>query len=272
METPGSARVISVSSRAWYFASIGDFLQTQPDTIVGRLARNSDFPLLPTQKDAWLQQIGFLQARLVGLTGALFLEFNIPRMGRRIDAVLLLGSVVFVIEFKVGESAFERAAVDQVWDYALDLKNFHEASHSVSIIPILIATGGTKSAQFNLHADEDKVYHPILLHPTGFREAIDVALRTVPGEMLDDQQWSGASYHPTPTIIEAARALYAQHSVEAIARYDAGAQNLRVTSSRIEELVDEARAQKHKLICFVTGVPGAGKHWSGLILPRDAGT
>ena len=175
-----------------------------------------------------------------------------------------IGPVVFVIEFKVGESAFERAAVDQVWDYALDLKNFHEASHSVSIVPILIATEATKSAPFNLHADEDKVYRPILVHPTGFREAIDVALRTVTGEVLDDQQWSGAPYHPTPTIVEAARALYAQHSVEAIARYDAGAQNLRVTSSRIEELVDEARAQKRKLICFVTGVPGAGKTLVGL--------
>ncbi len=265
MESPPKpAHTTVVSSRAWYGASIAEFLQTQPDAIVGQLVRNGNFALLPTQKDAWFAQIGFLQDRLVDLTGTLFLEFNIPRMGRRIDAVLLLGPVVFVIEFKVGESAFERAAVDQVWDYALDLKNFHEASHSVSIVPILIATGATKSAKFNLYADEDKVYRPILLHPTGFREAIDVALRTVPGEMLDDQQWSGASYHPTPTIIEAARALYAQHSVEAIARYDAGAQNLRATSSRIEELVDEARAQKHKLICFVTGVPGAGKTLVGL--------
>jgi hypothetical protein len=264
METPGSARVAAASSRAWFSASISDFLQTQPDAVVGRLATNSDFTLLLTQKDAWLAQIGFLQAHLVGLSGSLFLEFNIPRMGRRIDTVLLIGPVVFVIEFKMGESAFERAAVDQVWDYALDLKNFHEASHSVSIVPILIATGATKSAPFNLRADEDEVYRPVLVQPTGFREAIDVALRTVTGEVLDDHHWSGAPYHPTPTIIEAARALYAQHSVEAIARYDAGTQNLRVTSSRIEELVDEARAERLKIICFVTGVPGAGKTLVGL--------
>ena len=77
-------------------------------------------------------------------------------MGRRIDAVLLVGPVVFVIEFKVGESVFERAAVDQVWDYALDLKNFHEASHSVSIVPILIATEATTSAPLKLQLDEDK--------------------------------------------------------------------------------------------------------------------
>lgn len=265
MESPPEPAPPTVaSSRAWYGASIDQFLQTHPDTIVGQLVRNGNFTLRPTQKDAWLAQIGFLQDGLIGLTGTLFLEFNIPRMGRRIDAVLLVGPVVFVIEFKVGESVFERAAVDQVWDYALDLKNFHEASHFVLIVPILIVTGALKSAPFHLQADEDKVYRRILVHPTGFREAIDLTLRSVTGEVVDDQHWSKSPYHPTPTIIEAARALYAQHSVEAIARYDAGAQNLRLTSCRIEELVDEAREQKCKLICFVTGVPGAGKTLVGL--------
>jgi hypothetical protein len=265
METPVEpTRTTALSSRAWYSASISEFLQTETTAIVGRLATNGEFSLLPTQRDAWLAQIGFLRDNLAGLSGALFLEFNIPRMGRRIDAVLLIGPVVFVIEFKVGESAFDRAAVDQVWDYALDLKNFHEASHSVSIVPLLIATGATRSPLLKLQADEDKVYHPIRIHLAGFREALDEALRTVTGKMLDDQEWSTAPYRPTPTIIEAARALYAQHSVEAIARYDAGALNLRVTSRRIEELVDEARAQRRKVICFVTGVPGAGKTLVGL--------
>ena len=223
-----------------------------------------EFALLPTQRDAWLGQIGFLQDHLMGLTGSLFLEFNIPRMGRRIDAVLLIGPMVFVVEFKVGESTFERAAVDQVWDYALDLKNFHEASHSISILPILIATGAKASLPLNLQVDEDKLYRPVLVHPEGFREAVERTLQIVMGEVLDEQRWSSAPYRPTPTIIEAARALYAQHSVEAIARFDAGAQNLAITSNRIEELVDKARAQKYKLICFVTGVPGAGKTLVGL--------
>jgi hypothetical protein len=263
-----------LASRAWYSASIAEFLQTSPDTIVGRLSQNSGFSLLSTQTDAWLTQIALLQERLVGLTGAVFLEFNIPRMGRRIDAVLLIGPVVFVIEFKVGESVFERAAVDQVWDYALDLKNFHEASHTVSIVPILIATEATVLAPLTLQADDDGVYWPVRVSPTGFREAIDLALGTVTGEVLDQQHWSRAPYRPTPTIIEAARALYAQHSVETIARYDAGAKNLRITSYRIEELVDDARAQQRKLICFVTGVPGAGKTLVGLNVAtrrRDVG-
>ena len=144
METLAETAYASgASSRAWYCEPIAQFLQTDPDKVIGRLARNSDFAPIPTQKDAWLEQISLLQDYLVGLTGSLFMEFNIPRMGRRVDAVLLIGPVVFVLEFKVGESVFERAAVEQVWDYALDLKNFHEASHSVSIVPVLIATGAT---------------------------------------------------------------------------------------------------------------------------------
>ena len=261
---PEVTSAAGVYSRAWYSAPIIQFLQAQPDTVIGQLLKNSNFAVLPTQKDAWLEQIRLLQTCLIGLAGSLFLEFNIPRMGRRIDAVLLIGPVVFVIEFKVGESVFERAALDQVWDYALDLKNFHEASHSVSIVPVLIATGATVSAPLELHADEDRVYRPLSVPTASLREAIDLARRTVTGDVIEEQRWSLAPYHPTPTIVEAARALYTQHSVEAIARHDAGAQNLRVTSRRIEELVDEAKTTGRKLICFVTGVPGAGKTLVGL--------
>jgi hypothetical protein len=265
MQTPAEpTRSVGRLSRAWYGSSLSDFFQTQPIEIVGQLAANNEFALLPTQKDAWLAQIELLQTHLAGLTGSLFLEFNIPRMGRRIDTVLLIGPVVFVIEFKVGESVFERAALDQVWDYALDLKNFHEASHALSIVPILIATEARRSAPLTLQPDEDEVYRPLSVDPSGFRQTIELAMRGVVGAPLDERKWPIAPYRPTPTIIEAARALYAQHSVEAIARFDAGAQNLRVTSSRIEELADEAKTQGRKTICFVTGVPGAGKTLVGL--------
>jgi len=234
------------------------------DTIVGRLTINSDFTVLPTQRDAWVEQIRLLQRELPGLTGSLFMEFSIPRMGRRIDTVLLVNSIVFVVEFKVGDTVFDRAAMDQAWDYALDLKNFHEASHAATIIPILVATGATESPPFELRPDDDKVYRPISVHSANFRTTIDLALRSEKGEALDERHWASAPYRPTPTIVEAARALYAQHSVEAIARYDAGAQNLRVTSQRIEEFVNEAKLRERKLICFVTGVPGAGKTLVGL--------
>src|SRR5262249_35457727 len=161
-----------------------------------------------------------------------------------IDVVLVIGPVIFAVEFKAGEKAFDRSAIDQVWDYGLDLKNFHEASHDASIIPILIATEATNCPPFELHSDADKLYRPIVVDRSTFRSVLDAVRVKVSGVTVDADAWSGASYHPTPTIIEAARALYAQHSVEAIARFDAGAQNLHLTSRRIEELVDEAQAKR----------------------------
>jgi hypothetical protein len=251
-------------SRAWYSAAIQAFLQADPDAIVGKLTANSDFTVIPTQADAWQAQIRLLQDQLRGLTGSLFLEFSIPRMGRRIDTVLLIGPIVFVVEFKFGAPVLDRAAVDQVWDYALDLKNFHEASHTAPIVPLLVATGAGTSPPVHLRPDDDGVYRPISVHAPDLRATLDLTLRSVRGQQVDEERWARGSYRPTPTIVEAARALYAQHSVEAIARYDAGAQNLRATSARIEQLVDEARARKSKIICFVTGVPGAGKTLVGL--------
>src|SRR6266496_1971941 len=267
MEVAVAAVSSKVSSlRFWYGASIAEFVESNAEKIVGQLTLNSSFDIDRTQAVAWLAQIDFLQAEVNGFTGSIFFEFNIPRMGRRIDVVLVSGPVVFAIEFKVGEKVFDRSAIDQVWDYGLDLKNFHEASHDASIVPILIATEATKCPPIHLHADPDKLYRPIIVDPPSFRGALDSALRTVSGAAVNAEIWSRASYHPTPTIVEAARALYAQHSVEAIARFDAGAQNLHVTSRRMEELVDEAQANRRKRICFVTGVPGAGKTLVGLNL------
>lgn len=251
-------------SRAWYGAPIEDFRTADPDAVFGILAKNPEFDLAGTQKEAWLEQIAFLQKNLQGLTGTLFLEFNIPRMGSRVDAVLLIGPVVFVVEFKVGEAAFNRADAEQVWDYALDLKNFHEASHQVSLVPILIATEARESVAAKLTKDADGVYHPILVHAGAFRATIESVMAVVSGAALDQSHWAKGAYKPTPTIVEAARALYAHHGVEAIKAFDAGKKNLGETSRRIEELIDEARTKCRKIICFLTGVPGAGKTLVGL--------
>jgi hypothetical protein len=218
----------------------------------------------PTERDAWIAEIAVLQAQTRGLAGSIFLEFSIPRMGRRIDAVLLIGPVVFVLEFKAGADSPTAVALDQVWDYALDLKNFHEASHKLPIAPILIPTDAAPQRQVLPARDADGVYRPLAVAPHQIREAIEQWLADCRGPAIDVEAWLAAPYRPTPTIIEAARALYAQHSVENIARNDAGAENLRVTSARIEDLVREARDRRLKLICFVTGVPGAGKTLVGL--------
>lgn len=129
MELSGTVSGKASSLRFWYGASTTEFLDADPNAVLGELTANCDFALIPTQRDAWLAQIEFLRSQLHGLAGSVFFEFNIPRMGRRIDVVLVTGPLVFAIEFKVGEKAFDRSAIDQVWDYGLDLKNFHEASH-----------------------------------------------------------------------------------------------------------------------------------------------
>jgi hypothetical protein len=252
--------------RAWYSAPIAEFLATQPESVFARLADNRDFDLVANQKEAWQQQLTLLRTALIGLEGLICFEFTVPRMGRRVDVVLVLGQVVYVIEFKVGESDFTRAALTQVWDYALDLKNFHAASHDAAIVPILVATETEGSvAEASFEAAPDYVYSPLLVSPAALRGTLDRCRVEIPARTpLHVQAWLSASYRPSPTIVEAARALYAQHSVEAIARYDAGAQNLAVTSRRVEELIDEARRLGRKSICFVTGVPGAGKTLVGL--------
>ncbi len=256
----GSPRLL----RAWYQASIDEFREASPTAILGALATNCEFTLLQDQRDAWLAQIEFLRSRLDGLGGDVFFEFSIPRMGRRADVILLIDGVVFVIEFKVHATGIDTAAIDQVWDYALDLKNFHAASHHLPIVPILVATDAATAPAVRLHKDPDAVFRPVAVNRSTFRDAVDLALREAAEASIDGEQWSAAPYRPTPTIIEAARALYAQHSVEEIARHDAGAENLAVTSRHIEELVVEAKAKTRKLILFVTGVPGAGKTLVGL--------
>ncbi|MBK6599118.1 MAG: DUF2075 domain-containing protein [Proteobacteria bacterium] len=251
-------------SRAWYRASLQEFRSASEDSVLGGLTRNSEFEVGEAQRDAWLGEIRLLQSLLSRYDGEVLLEFAVPRMGRRIDAVLLISGVVFVVEFKVGEALFKRADIDQAWDYALDLKNFHAGSHAPPIVPLLLATGAKSAPAIVLDRAADAVYRPLCVTVDGFCTALDAALAVAGGSLIAVEQWASAPYRPTPTIVEAARALYAQHSVEAIARHDAGAINLAVTSRRIEELADEAYALKRKIICFVTGVPGAGKTLVGL--------
>ena len=253
----------STLARSWYAAAIRDFLTEDSDAIIGKLARHAGDGYFSSQQTAWRGQVDILRQQLEGLDGWLFFEFNIPRMGRRVDVILVLGPAIFALEFKVGETTYDRAAIDQVWDYALDLKNFHEASHNLAVVPVLVATAA-KEVPTAFTADADNVFRPLRANPETLRRSLEQCLGIIKGSALDAEAWARASYKPTPTIIEAARSLYGQHSVEAIARFDAGAQNLHTTSKRIEDLVDEARRTGQKFVCFVTGVPGAGKTLVGL--------
>ena len=190
--------------REYYSDSIQNFLKAKPDEILGVLTKNSEFAVLEGQTMAWLTEIGILQEVLVGRQGSIYFEYSIPRMGKRIDALLLLGPAIFVLEFKIGSEEFASAALDQVWDYALDLKNFHETSHNPFIAPILIATESIPS-DFSVAAtaQDDKILFPIKCNTSTLRKAIESVLSFVDvekGEKIDAVKWEAGRYSPTPVF------------------------------------------------------------------------
>jgi len=251
--------------RDYYSDSISNFLNTSPDEILGKLIRNSNFSVEQSQRDSWLEEITILKNTLSDIGGAIYLEYSIPRMGKRIDVLLLIGSVIFVLEFKIGERDFSAYAFNQVYDYALDLKNFHETSRNGLIAPVVIASQAS-AVTFSIATTphNDNVLFPIRCNAKGLGRVLEQVQEFSDGDDIDRLRWEAGRYSPTPTIIEAAIALYKNHSVTDISRSDAGAKNLSKTSGTISEIIQSARAKSFKAICFVTGVPGAGKTLVGL--------
>lgn len=252
--------------RAYYADLIENFIQSDPAAILGKINQGSDdSSIRQTQRAAWQSQIEILQPILQKYKGAIYFEYSIPRMGERIDVVLLIGAAILVLEFKVGEKTFSSYGLDQVCDYALDLKNFHEASHHQYIAPVLIATEADSQMCIpSTTPQNDKLLFPISSNAQSLPEVIDLILSFVEGKPINVSSWEQGRYCPTPTIIEAATALYKGHSVEEISRSDAGAINLHQTTEAISDVIHRAKEKSHKAICFVTGVPGAGKTLIGL--------
>jgi hypothetical protein len=251
--------------REYYSDTISDFLQRTNDEILGKLAQGNDFALEQTQRDAWLEEIRILKITLQPYKGSVYFEYSIPRMGKRIDVVLIIDSVIFVLEFKVGEKEFPSYAIDQVWDYALDLKNFHETSHDVYIAPVLIATNAKAStAIISTTIHNDKLLSPIKCNENLLPQVFSEVLHFSDGDEIAPVQWETGRYQPTPNIVEAAMALYSGHSVDEISRSDASAINLGQTSDAVSEIIQFSKKNSIKSICFVTGVPGAGKTLVGL--------
>jgi hypothetical protein len=251
--------------REYYADSIAAFRKASPTEILGQLTQSSDFAIEQPQRDAWLEQIKILKTILESHEGSIYFEYSIPRMGRRIDTVLIVGPAIFVLEFKIGEHGFPAYAIDQVWDYALDLKNFHDASHTQFIAPVLISTKAAADHQIVASTPQnDKLLLPIKTNAELLGDVIREVLRFADGASIDREKWEKGRYCPTPTIIEAAMALYAGHSVTDISRSDASATNLKQTSEAISKIIADSKARGRKSICFLTGVPGAGKTLVGL--------
>lgn len=258
-------------NRYFYKSSISEFLDNPVDTIFGQMSRADEMDSTATQKYAWEQEIEIMKEALLPYKDEeawILFEYTIPRLGKRIDVVALLRERVFVIEFKAGESEFLHQDVDQVMDYALDLKNFHQGSIDRLIVPILVATESNQySTICQLSHYDDGVYEPLMTDSIHLSDVIKLVLSdkiTPKTYSVALNDWARSRYSPTPTIIEAARSLYLNHSVEDITRHEAEGEQLERTTHYVQQVIRETKARKGKSICFVTGVPGAGKTLVGL--------
>lgn len=252
-------------NRAYYSNFICDFCIEDRDSIYGKISGGYDLNKLTIQQsNAWQSQISILKQTILNFNGKVYFEFTIPRMGKRVDNILIVDNCIFVLEFKIGSNVYEKYAKDQAFDYGLDLNNFHEGSHNKVIIPILVADKA--NSLINVYKKAiDNLYETIVANENNLSKVIDETLANFKNsEIINVENWENSIYKPTPTIIEAATALYKKHNVSEISRSDSGAENLSVTSQCISEIIDYSKNKNRKSICFITGVPGAGKTLAGL--------
>lgn len=256
-------------ARSYYASTIERFINLDGDMILASMVKNHPFDLNDLTRDSWLEEIDILKKQLAGIGGYIMLEYMIPRMGKRVDAVVISEGLIFLLEFKVGAEQYTSSALDQVMDYALDLKNFHADSYDKVIVPVVVCTEAP-DVKNQISAYEDDILHVLRANKNTLSDVLREVFKNYHGTpSVDAQSWQEAEYKPTPTIIEAAQALFNKHTVEDIYRNDAEAKNLSVTMGEIKSIIKYSRENHKKSIVFVTGVPGAGKTLVGLKLATE---
>ena len=253
--------------KAYYCNSIPGFIKESSSSIIGQLVKHS-FEINKEQSDAWDNQISELQKRLEShnIDGDIIFEYDIVRMGKRIDVILLIKHMVFALEFKNGKTIFTAQDAQQAEDYALDIKNFHKESENLYVCPILIAT---KANPYNKTQSLD--HYPdkqIFLQRENLETVIPKIAKLLEkygeNKELDFEKWFNSPYYPTPTIIAAAVEAYGSHHLSKIAQSEAGQENINNCEKTINDIINYAQSNQKKCICFITGVPGAGKTLVGL--------
>lgn len=252
--------------RSYYSAPIAEFLQQSSSEIIG-IIHSNDISAETTnqQSNTWESEVQILKDQLRSFSdGRIIFEYTIPRMGKRVDAVVLYKNIVFLLEFKCGDTEYRQSTYDQVYDYALDLRNFQKESHDKLIACLMISTKAPEQPCV-IH-EWERIIEPIRCNADNIGAAIETVASCYTEPAFDYIHWENSEYLPTPTIVEAAQALYRGHNVHDITRSDAGAENLTVTTDEINRIIDYSKTNHRKSICFVTGVPGAGKTLVGLNL------
>ena len=257
-----------MNRREYYIDSINKFIVADEENVLGQLLIHNEFETSDLQKLAWKAEIQILKRQLEEFCGDVIFEYTIPRMGHRVDTVCIIEGIIFLFEFKVGDNEYKKTTIDQVMDYALDLKYFHEESKRRYIVPICVSTkASVQKNEYNCCSDG--IYNAILCNENNIGDNIQNILLQVRDKTLSGRTWIDSRYAPTPTIIEAAQSLYRNHGVDDISRNDAGAKNLTITTKAIYNIIEDCKKNNKKAICFVTGVPGAGKTLAGLNIANE---
>ncbi len=256
-------------SRAFYISDVKRFVVQPDDSILGEMTKKNPFALEDLQRNAWIEEIQILKTVFTEMDrGDIIFEYTIPRIGKRIDAVYIVDGLIFLLEFKIGAYEYSKSAINQVIDYALDLKNFHKESHRRLLIPMLIATEAPDSA-FHSQKMKEGILDVLQCNKNNIVHAFQYILSKFSAKDMDTNDWIYSPYAPTPTIIEAAQALYRGHKVSDISRNDASAFNLNETTMAINTIIEKSKNECRKSICFITGVPGAGKTLAGLNIANE---
>lgn len=248
----------------YYSAPISEFLKQSSEEILGVICSNDPHSETRLQQiNTWESEIAILKQQLTGMTeGQIIFEYTVPRMGKRVDIIFLHANIVYILEFKCGDDEYKSSTYDQVYDYALDLRNFQKESHDKLLVPIMIST---KAAEEEIKiCENERIILPIKCNANNIRAAIEAVGKLYKEPQFNYIVWQNSAYLPTPTIVDAAQALYRGHNVHEITRNDAGAKNLTITTNKVNQIIEYSKLHHRKSICFVTGVPGAGKTLVGL--------
>jgi hypothetical protein len=257
-----------------------DLLAADPDALVGRLnqayADDGYATQFTQQIKAWTDALPLLHQQIRELLAlrpcaaswTVLLEYPLHRLRRRVDVILLTEQVIVVVEIKVGECAFRAEDARQAEEYALDLRDFHAASHVRHLLPVLWCTKAPETKALSYAPAGDQVAQVHRVGASGLAQLFASIPINLPGDRIVPELWDNAPYRPIPNIIEAATALFAGHNVEAIMRRDAC--NLETAAARVVQLVTSAKHQGRRSLIFLTGVPGSGKTLAGLQVVHNA--
>jgi hypothetical protein len=217
------------AGKSYFGGTVTEFLKTPTAILVGQLSTrvSSEHRGDEAQQiKAWQIEVELLKVALASdacRDWGILLELPLLRLGRRIDAIILIGEGIACIEFKIGASRFSSADIDQAVDYALCLRDFHSGSRSHRIVPILCADQAPDAlCDLSLSVIED-VGSCMRVNASNLAVALSQLSTMAGSAQIGWREYDASSYSPTPDIVTAARALYAGHGVKEVGRADAPA-------------------------------------------------